>query len=150
MSSSSDKILILLFLTILINYYTPIPYVGFDFSRRHNVLNRLYLSIFSAFIIVLTDLLIHQGEFSGNLLAIWILLLILGIVVCYYFIANQIFISEKDYLLTMKENHMMDLHITNSILKENKLDTEGKIYSNKIIANRNDEMWDIDTILPKK
>lgn len=150
MSSSSDKIFILFFLTILINYYTPIPYIGFDFSRRHNVLNRLYLSIFSAFIIVLTDVLIHQKEFSGRTLAIWILLLILGIVVCYYFIANQIFIDEKDYLLTMKENHMMDLHITNSILKDDKLDAQGKNYSNKIIANRNDEMREIDAIVPKK
>ena len=149
MSSSSDKILILLFVTVFINYYTPIPYIGFDFSRRHNVLNRLYLSVFSAFIIVLTDVLIHRGEFSGNLLAIWILLLILGIVVCYYFIANQIFIDEKDYLLTMKENHLMDLHITETILKHDKLDPDGKKYSDKIISNRNDELNNISTIFKK-
>lgn len=150
MSSSSDKTLILLLLTVLINYYTPIPYIGFDFSRRHNVLNRLYLSVFSAFIIVLTDIFINRGEFSTNILAIWILLLTLGIVVCYYFIANQIFINEKDYLLTMKENHIMDLHITESILRDNKLDEDSKTYSSKIISNRNDEINNIDTIFSKK
>lgn len=150
MSLSTDKTLILLLLTVLINYYTPIPYIGFDFSRRHNVLNRLYLSVFSAFIIVLTDILINMGEFSTNTLAIWILLLMLGIVVCYYFIANQIFINEKDYLLTMKENHIMDLHITESILRDNKLDEESKLYSNKIISKRNDEIKNIDAIFSKK
>lgn len=150
MTLSSYKALILLLLTVLINYYTPIPYIGFDFSRRHNVLNRLYLSVFSAFIIVLTDIFINAGEFSTNTLAIWILLLMLGIVVCYYFIANQIFINEKDYLLTMKENHIMDLHITESILRENRLDADSKTYSSKIISNRNNEINNIDTIFSKK
>jgi hypothetical protein len=98
---------------------------------------------------VLTDVIIHKDEFSGNLLATWILLLMLGIVVCYYFIANQLFIDEKDYLLTMKENHIMDQHITNTILKDNKLNAEGKLYSNKIMLNRTDEMNDIDKIFSK-
>jgi hypothetical protein len=149
MTSSTDKTFILLFLTILINYYTPIPYIGFDFSRRHNVLNRLYLSLFSAFIIVLTDIIINRSDFSTRTLGIWILLLILGIVVCYYFIANQIFIDEKEYLLTMKENHIMDLHITENILKHNKLDPDSKIYSSKIILNRNDELKNINEIFEK-
>jgi hypothetical protein len=147
--SSSNKIVTLLFLTILINYNTPLPYIGFDFSRRHNILNRLYLSIFSSFIIVLTDVLINYEEFSKKLLATWILILLLGIVVCYYFIANQIFIDEKDYLLTMKENHIMDLHITNSILRDNKLDSDGDLYSKSIIENRNNELKKIDDIFKK-
>ena len=61
MNSSTHKILILLFFTVLINYYTPLPHIGFDFSRNYNILNRLYLSFFSAFIIVLTDVLINQS-----------------------------------------------------------------------------------------
>ena len=147
MGSSSNKILVLLLLTIIINYYTPVPYIGFDFTKRNNVLNKLYLAIFSAFIIVLTEVLINQEEFSNKILATWLLLLILGIIIFYYFIANQIFINEKDYLLTMKENHIMDLHITNSILKDNKLDSNGKKYGAKILANRTDEIKNIDQIL---
>lgn len=150
MNSSTHKILILLFFTVLINYYTPLPHIGFDFSRNYNILNRLYLSFFSAFIIVLTDVLINQSQFSRKTLTIWILLLMLGIALCYYFIANQIFIDEKDYLSTMKENHVMDLHITNTIFKDNKLDSEAKKYSNKIISNRNDELKNIDEIFSKK
>ena len=73
--------------------------------------------------------------------------MILGIIVCYYFIVNQIFINEKDYLLTMKENHIMDLHIANALLKKNKLDSDAEKYSNKILVNRNDEIQNIDSII---
>ena len=150
MISQNNKILILLLISILINYYTPVPYLGFDYSRRHSIINRLYLSIFSALIIILTEVIISKDELTTKSLAIWILLLILGISVCYYFIANQIFIGEHEYLLTMLENHKMDVHITNSVLKNDKLDLEALEYSKKIIFARNEELKNIRELLSKK
>jgi len=149
MTSSNNTILLLL-LTIIINYYTPTPYIGLDFSINHNALNKLYLSIFSACIIVLTDVFLNKSNFSKNKFIIWLFILIFGIAIFYYLIANQIFITEKDYLLTMRENHIMDLHITNSLIKEGKLHSESKNYGNKIILNRNNEIKDIDNIINKK
>jgi hypothetical protein len=150
MSSPINNILILLCVTTIINYNVPIPYIGFDFSTRHNFVNRLYLSLFSSFIIVLTDVLIHWNEFTSREFATLIIIFLVAISVIYYLIANQIFIGEKEYLLTMKENHEMDLHITNSVLKHKSISPDAITYGKKIISNRNDELTNIDNLLINK
>jgi hypothetical protein len=146
----NNKIIILLCATVLINYFTPIPYIGFDFTRRHNFLNRLYLSLFSGFIIVLTDVFINTGNFTNVAFISWILFLTVGIITSYYFISNQILISETDYLLTMRENHLMDLHIAESISSHNIIKSDAKEYTTKIVSTRTNELENVNKILRHK
>jgi hypothetical protein len=146
----NNKIIILLCASVLINYFTPIPYIGFDFTRRHNFLNRLYLSLFSGFIIVLTDVFINTGNFTNVAFISWILFLTVGIITSYYFISNQILISETDYLLTMRENHLMYLHIEESISSHNIIKSDAKEYTTKIVSTRTNELENVNKILRHK
>jgi hypothetical protein len=140
MLSHNNKTIILLLITIFINYYTPLPFIGFEFTKRRNFINRLYMSVFIAFIVVLTDIILHKEEFSIIELFIWLLFLTFGIVGSYYLINNQIFVDENDFLLTLKENHEMDIHMTDKIIKNKILDNTGIDYANFIIKNRTNEL----------
>jgi len=149
MISSNQKIIVLLLLTIVINFYTPNPYIGFNFSGQHSIVNRLSIATFASLIIVLTDIYIHYDEFTTQTLVIWTFILILFISIFYYGIEKQLFVSEREYLLTMKENHIMDLHITQSILNNKHVNEEGTEYGKKILSNREHELSTINKILEK-
>ena len=149
MITKNKKTIILLIVTILINFYTPLPFNGFEFRKRRNFINRIYLSTFAAFIIVLTDVVLNIDEFDISIFIAWILFLASGIVISYYLIDNQIFVNEEEYLLTMKENHEIDLNMTNKIIQHKKLDDKGAEYTNIILKNRQDELQNINKILDK-
>lgn len=140
MNSVNRKIIMLLIITLIVHYYLPLPFIGFNFNKKRNYLNRIYLATFTSFVIVLIDVIINKDEFNTEIFYIWLILLILGISVFYYIIANQLFVSEEDYLLTMKENHEIDLHIVEAISTHQNLDEKGKIYTERVRKNRNDEL----------
>jgi hypothetical protein len=149
MGSPNQKIIILLIVTVIINYYTPIPYIGISFPRNHYI-NRIYLALFSGFIIVLTDTIVHKEDLhdlQSKSFNFWLITLMGCIILTYYFISNQLFISQRDYLLTMKENHDMDVQITSTILKKNIFNKESEDYGKKVLANRNEELQSINKIL---
>jgi len=147
MNSINRKTIILLIITIIVHFYLPLPFIGFNFDRKRNYLNRIYLAIFTSFIIVLIDIIINNNEFTTTIFYVWLILLILGISVFYYIISNQLFVSEEDYLLTMKENHEIDLHIVEAISKHQNLDEKGKIYTEHVKNNRIDELNHLDKLI---
>ena len=147
MNSINRKTIILLIITIIVHFYLPLPFIGFNFDRKRNYLNRIYLAIFTSFIIVLIDIIINNNEFTTTIFYVWLILLILGISVFYYIISNQLFVSEEDYLLTMKENHEIDLHIVEAISKHKNLDEKGKIYTEHVKNNRIDELNHLDKLI---
>jgi hypothetical protein len=149
MITPNEKIIALLIFTTVINFYTPVPYLGFNFSGQHSTVNRLSMATFAALVIGLTDIYIHFDDYPTHTLVIWTFVFILFISILYYVIEKQIFVSEHEYLLTMKENHIMDLHITQSILNHENLDDHGKKYGSKILSNREHEISLIDNILKK-
>jgi len=147
MNSINRKTIILVIITIIVHFYLPLPFIGFNFDRKRNYLNRIYLAIFTSFIIVLIDIIINNNEFTTTIFYVWLILLILGISVFYYIISNQLFVSEDDYLLTMKENHEIDLHIIDAISKNQNLDEKGKIYTEHVKNNRIDELNHLDKLI---
>lgn len=147
MFSNNTKVLLLLILSTAINYYTPNPNVGFDFSGQQYTINRLSMAFFSALVIGITDIYIHREEFTTENLIILTFLFILFIGLTYYIIEAQLLTTEEEYLLTMKENHKMDLHISESILKKPDINSHGKKYSNNIISTRQEEITHIDKLL---
>ncbi len=147
MNSVNRKTIILLIITIIVHFYLPLPFIGFNFDRKRNYLNRIYLATFTSFIIVLIDIIINNNEFTTTIFYVWLILLILGISVFYYIISNQLFVSEDDYLLTMKENHEIDLHIIDAISKNQNLDEKGKIYTEHVKNNRIDELNHLDKLI---
>jgi hypothetical protein len=147
MNSINRKTIILVIITIIVHFYLPLPFIGFNFDRKRNYLNRIYLAIFTSFIIVLIDIIINNNEFTTTIFYVWLILLILGISVFYYIISNQLFVSEEDYLLTMKENHEIDLHIVEAISKHQNLDEKGKIYTEHVKNNRIDELNHLDKLI---
>jgi len=147
MNSVNRKTIILLIITLIVHFYLPLPFIGFNFDRKRNYLNRIYLATFTSFIIVLIDIIINNNEFTSTMFYIWLILLLLGISVFYYIISNQLFVSEDDYLLTMKENHEIDLHIIDAISKNQNLDEKGKIYTEHVKNNRIDELNHLDKLI---
>lgn len=147
MNSVNRKTIILLIITLIVHFYLPLPFIGFNFDRKRNYLNRIYLATFTSFIIVLIDIIINNNEFTTTIFYVWLILLILGISVFYYIISNQLFVSEDDYLLTMKENHEIDLHIIDAISKNQNLDEKGKIYTEHVKNNRIDELNHLDKLI---
>ena len=147
MFSQNYKIFLLLILSILINFYTPIPFYGFEIIKKRNFINRLYMSLFTGFIIVLTDIILNKDELTMIEFLVWLIFVSMGIIITYNLINNQIFVDEKEFLLTLKENHEMDIHMTNKLIKNQKLDKNGIDYANKIIKNRNEEIKYNENIL---
>lgn len=148
MITINKKIFILLITTIIVHFYVPLPYSEFNFTKKKN-LNKLYIAIFTAFLIVFTDVILNIDEFTKESLALWILLLTLGITILYYIIAKQLFISEEQYFLTMKENNEIDLNIIEAIIQNLNLDERGKIYTEKIKNNRLIEKKHLDDFFNK-
>jgi uncharacterized membrane protein YczE len=142
MLSRNNKTIFLLILTLFINFYRPSPFFNIDFfgNRKRNIVNRLYLSLFTGFIIVLTDVILCYDDFTMKTLILWILFLVIGIITSYYMLNNQIFVNQDEFLLTLKENHEMDINITKQLVKKNKLDDLGLEYANSIINNRTNEL----------
>lgn len=150
MSSHNKDVIILFLVSSIINYYIPVPSIGFNLSKRYSFLNRLYLAIFSAFIITLTDLVLHRDDFSKNAFLIWIMILTMGAVIFYYFIANQLFVDDMEYINTMKENHEIDLNISTHFINHPNITNDGKDLAKKIIDNRNDELHKIENVITQK
>ena len=148
MITINKKIFILLITTIIVHFYVPTPYSEFNFTKKKN-LNKLYIATFTAFLIVFTDVILNIDQFSKDALTTWILMLILGITILYYIISKQLFISEEQYFLTMKENNEIDLNILEAIIKNLDLDEKGKIYTEKIKNNRIIEKKQLDDYFNK-
>lgn len=146
MISINKRIFILLIVTLLIHFYVPIPSTNFQLIKRYSI-NKFYLSTYTSFIIVLTDVILNSDEFTNMSFLVWIFLLLLGISIIYYIIANQLFISEEQYILTMKENNEIDLNIVNAISKNTNLDEKGKTYTDKIKNNRLDEKKHLESLI---
>lgn len=147
MNSVNHKTIILLIITIIVHFYIPLPFIGFNFDKKRSHLNRIYLALFTSFIIVLTDVILDKEEFTTKIFYSWIIMLILGISIFYYIISNQLFVSEEDYLLTMRENHEIDLHIAEAISKHEHLGEKGKIYTEHIKKNRIDELNHLNELI---
>jgi hypothetical protein len=148
MITINKKIFILLITTIIVHFYVPTPYSEFNFTKKKN-LNKLYIATFTAFLIVFTDVILNIDQFSKDALTTWILMLILGITILYYIISKQLFISEEQYFLTMKENNEIDLNIIEAIIKNLDLDEKGRIYTEKIKNNRIIEKKQLDDYFNK-
>lgn len=147
MNSINHKTISLLIITIIVHFFLPLPFIGFNFKKEKNYLNRIYLATFTSFVIVLVDVILNKNEFTKEIFYIWLFILLLGISIFYYIISNQLFVSEEDYLLTMKENHEIDLHLTEVISKHQNLDEKGKIYTEYIKKNRIDELNHLNQII---
>jgi uncharacterized membrane protein YczE len=146
MISINKKIFILLIVTILVHFYVPFPYTDFDITKKQNF-NKFYIATFTAFIVVFTDVVLNIEELTQKMFIFWVILLLLGMSVIYYIIANQFFISEEQYFLTMKENNEIDLNIISAISKNANLDEKGKIFTEKIKNNRLDEKKHLESLI---
>lgn len=160
MSISNFNIIALLLATVAINYYTPVPYIGFNFTKKYNIINKLYFAFFSAFIIILTDILLNSNfnffnnnknnnEDDKKSFFIWIIILTSGIFIFYFLISKQLFIDQIDYLATMRENNIMDTYITNILINNKKIDNNANDYTLQLLKNREIELKHIDDILAK-
>ena len=149
MSSQNSHIITLLLVTLLVTYYTPMPMAGFDILNVKFNTNKIYMVIFTSLIITLTEVLLNRGHFTTNNLIVWLVILIVGIIINFYLIQGQYFITNSSYLNTLLGSHEIDIAMGNKMLGHDKIDDDTKKVVNNIIKNRQDEVHDINNLLQK-
>ena len=149
MSSENSHIITLLLVTALVTYYTPIPMADFDILNVKFNTNKIYMVLFTSLIITLTDVLLNRGHFTTKNLIIWLVILIVGIIINFYLIQEQYFVTNASYLDTLLDNHKIDIAMGNKMLEHDKIDDDTKKVVNNIIKNRQDEVNDINNLLQK-
>jgi len=150
MSAENSHVITLLLVTMLVTYYTPMPMAGFDILNIKFNTNKIYMVIFTSLIITLTDVLLNREHFTTNDLMIWLVILIVGIIINFYLIKEQYFVTNKSYLDTMLGSHEIDIAMGNKMLEHENIDNDTKKIVINIIKNRQNEMNDINNILQKQ
>lgn len=149
MSAENSHVITLLLVTLLVTYYTPMPMAGFDILNVKFNTNKIYMVIFTSLIITLTDVLLNRKYFTTNNLIMWLFILIVGIIINFYLIQEQYFVTNVSYLDTMLGSHQIDIAMGNKMLEHDKIDDATKNVVKNIIKNRQDEITDINNILQK-
>ena len=149
MSAENSHVITLLLVTLLVTYYTPMPMAGFDILNVKFNTNKIYMVLFTSLIITLTDVLLNRGHFTTKNLIIWLVILIVGIIINFYLIQGQYFVTNASYLDTLLGSHEIDIAMGNKMLEHDKIDDDTKKVVKNIIKNRQDEVHDINNLLQK-
>lgn len=147
MKSENARVLILLVVTIIVTYFTPMPLLGFNIKNVRYNTNKLYNVMYIAVIVTLTDIILNKEHFTTNSFVIWLFILILFTIFIYYLIEEQKFIDNEQYLLAMIENHEVDIEMSEKILNNNEINSKTREIVLDIIKNRNNELNSINTLL---
>ena len=146
----------ILTISAVIGYMIMPTIFGFNSRYLTNNINKLYGSLLMAFYMGLSELFIYGEYTTHSQLLIWMLVLIIGIVICYYLIIEQIFITEKfiteksiteksiteksitekQYLLSMIEHNELAIEMSNKLLEKNNISDEVKKLATGIINDQ--------------
>jgi len=151
----------ILTISAVIGYMVMPTIFGFNSRYLTNNINKLYGSLLMAFYMGLSELFIYGEYTTHSQLLIWMLVLIIGIVICYYLIIEQIFITEKfiteksiteksiteksiteksitekQYLLSMIEHNELAIEMSTKLLEKNNISDEVKKLATGIINDQ--------------
>lgn len=142
-------VLILVTITFLIKYNTPMPIVGFSIPHNEININKIYMAVFISLIVTLTDILLNYEQFMTNELIIWSIILTVVIIINYYLIKEQVFVDNNSYLMTMIDQSKIDIKMAEKMLaKQDNNKTKELIET--IIKNRQEGLNDLIILLKDK
>lgn len=150
MSAENSHVITLLLVTLLVTYYTPVPMAGFKLFDNKIDINKIYMVIFTSLIITLTDVLLNRDHFTTNNLIIWLVILVVAIIINFYLIKEQYFVTNKSYLDAMLDSHEIDIDMSTKLLDHKNIDDNTKNLIKNIIKNRQDELKDITNLLKEQ
>ena len=142
-------VIILLIVTFLVKYNTPIPLIGFNIQDNKFNINKVYMAVFISLIITLTHVLLNQEQFTTNDLIIWILILGIAIIINYYLIKEQFFVDNNSYLISMIEQNKIDIKMSEKMLIKQTNDKIKRLIET-IIKNRQEGLNDLIILLEEK
>lgn len=149
MLDTNSSILIMIFASAFIGYYTMPIVLGINklFSRNH--LNKLYSALFMAIFMGFIEIYMMYDHMNTNNVKLWILLLTLSAIIMYNMIQEQTSITEKQFLIGMIEHHDMALSMSSNILKKENVSDETKKLAQNIINSQTAEIAFMDKLLKK-
>ena len=103
MLSRTEIIIITIGSALIINLI-KLPIIYKDFSKFNFNIYKLYDVLVVAFSISLCGLLINHAKIPYDQFIVWLLVLTIGLIIFYLLITNQVYVSDNDYLKTVREN----------------------------------------------
>ena len=147
MKSNNFHVIVLLIVTILVTYFTPIPFLGLNIFDYEFHLNKLYNVLYIALIVTITDLILNIEHFTTTNFVTWLFILIIFTVILYYFIKEQIFINKKSYFESLIHASELDIKMSEKMLVHNDLDEKTKQSIRKILYNKKNELNELNSLI---
>ena len=148
MLSRSEIIIITIGSALVINLI-KLPILYKDFYKFNFNIYKLYDILVVAFSISLCGLLANHAKIPYNQFIVWLLVLTIGLIIFYWLITNQVYVSDNDYLKTVRENTDINIMLSKKILEKKDIDSETKELANFIIKNQGNELNKINNLIKK-
>jgi hypothetical protein len=146
MLSRSEIIIITIGSALVINLI-KLPILYKDFSKFNFNIYKLYDILVVAFSISLCGLLANHAKIPYDQFIVWLLVLTIGLIIFYWLITNQVYVSDTDYLKTIRENVDINITLSKKILLKENINHETKELANFIIQNQENELNKINEII---
>lgn len=110
------SILIVFTINFIVQYFLMSSLVSDNIYDIHNSIPKLYLASFIGFVAVFIDFLMHDFRYNVFSLRVYVLLGVILSVIAYFYRTHK-YVSDKDYLNEMLDNHSSSLLMSKGILK---------------------------------
>jgi hypothetical protein len=95
----------------------------------------------------LCGLLINHAKIPYDQFIVWLLVLTIGLIIFYWLITNQIYVSDNDYLKTVRENTDIKIMLSKKILLKENINHKTKELASFIIQNEENQLNKINEII---
>ena len=133
--------------SFLIHYFLMPPIMVNKIVYITNNLGKVYLSLITAVLMVLLEVIMHDHQYSVFSLHFYIAIAIL-VAIFVYLYRNQVGINDKQYLEEMVEHHSMAILTSEEVLKKTNDYNVAKIAKN-IIQIQKDEIKEMQELVSK-
>jgi hypothetical protein len=146
MLSRSEIIIITIGSALVINLI-KLPILYKDFSKFNFNIFKLYDVLVVAFSISLCGLLLNHAKIPYDQFIMWLLVLTIGLIIFYWLITNQVYVSDNDYLKTVRENSDINIMLSKKILLKENINHKTKELASLIIQNEENQLNKINEII---
>jgi hypothetical protein len=117
MLSPEIAMLVMFIASVIIGYITMPIILGLNspYIRYHS--NKVMSSLLMGILMAMIELFMHGGMLSSSRFIIYFIILSSFVLLLYYCIKNQYFVSENDFLNGMIEHHAMGIAMANKYIE---------------------------------
>lgn len=145
--ASIKSILIIFIVNFIVQYLLMSSLISDNMYHITNNLPKLYLASFIGFVAVLIDFIMHDFRYNVFSVRVYVFLGVILSVITYLYRTHK-FVSDKDYLNEMLDNHSSSLLMSKGILKYTDNYHVTRLAKN-IIQSNTDDINKIKEILKK-